>query len=184
VMNRVLPERFVFIDETWASTNMTRTHGRAPEGERLVEAIPHGHWKTTTFVSALRTTGMSAPMVIDGAMTGDHFVAYVEQILVPELQTGDIVVVDNLSCHKRDAARTAIEAAGAQLIFLPPYSPDFNPIENAFSKLKRLLRTAAKRTVDGLWNFLGQTLDQFSTDECQNYFRHSGYSATPLCNAL
>jgi transposase len=178
-MGRILPARFVFIDETWAATNMTRTHGRALQGQRLVEAIPHGHWKTTTFVGALRTTGLSAPMVIDGAMTGDLFVAYVEQILVPELRSGDIVVVDNLVCHKREAARAAIEQVGAQLIFLPPYSPDLNPIENAFSKLKRLLRTAAKRTVDSLWTFLGQVLDQFSSDECRNYFRHCGYPATP-----
>ncbi len=184
VMGRILPERFLFIDETWAATNLTRTHGRALAGQRLVEAVPHGHWKTTTFVGALRTTGLSAPMVIDGAMTGDLFVAYVEQILVPELRTGDIVVVDNLACHKREAARTAIERAGAQLVFLPPYSPDLNPIENAFSKLKRLLRTAAKRTVDGLWSFLGQALDEFSSDECRNYFRHCGYPATPPCNAL
>jgi transposase len=183
-MGRVLPSRFVFIDETWAATNMTRTHGRAPVGQRLVAAVPCGHWKTTTFVGALRTDGLTAPMVIDGAMTGDLFVAYVEQILVHELRTGDIVVADNLACHKREAARTAIEAAGASLIFLPPYSPDLNPIENAFSKLKRRLRTAAKRTVEGLWTFLGQVLDEYSPDECRNYFRHCGYPATPPCNAL
>jgi transposase len=171
-------ERFVFIDETWVTTNMTRPFGRAPQGQRLVDAIPHGHWKTTTFLAALRSTGMTAPMVIDGAINGDLFCAYVNKILVPELRAGDIVVMDNLSSHKRIEARRAIEAVGARVVFLPPYSPDFNPIENAFAKLKRLVRSAGKRSIDELWSFLGQALDAFSPSECLNYFRHCGYAAT------
>jgi transposase len=177
-------ERFVFIDETWVTTNMTRLYGRAPQGQRLVDAVPHGHWKTTTFIAAVRSTGMTAPMVIDGAINGDWFCAYVKQVLVPELRAGDIVVLDNLSSHKRVEARQAIEAVGARIVFLPPYSPDLNPIENAFAKLKRLVRSAAKRTMDELWSFLGQLLDQFTPAECVNYFHHCGYTATAGGNAL
>jgi transposase len=176
----VAPERWVFGDETWASTNMARTHGRCPVGERLVMAIPHGHWKTTTFVAALRADGLTAPTVVDGAMTGDLFVAYVEQQLVPTLRPGDVVVMDNLSCHKRAGVRAAIEAAGCALRLLPPYSPDLNPIEKAFSKLKAKLRAAAKRTVDELWEYLGEVLGAFHPEECRNYFRSCGYTnATP-----
>jgi transposase len=167
------------VDETWASTNMARRYGRAPAGQRLVGPIPHGHWKTTTFVAALGAAGMTAPMVIDGAMTGDLFVAYVEQVLVPALEPGDVVVMDNLACHKRARVRELIEGAGGALWYLPPYSPDLNPIELAFAKLKALLRKAGKRTVDGLWEFLGQALDAFSPQECRNYFRHCGYAGTP-----
>jgi transposase len=174
---RLDPDRLVVVDETWASTNMARRYGRAPVGERLVCPVPHGHWKTTTFVAALRTSGMTAPMVIDGAMTGDLFVAYVEQVLAPELRPGDVVVLDNLACHKRAGARAAVEAAGAYLLYLPPYSPDLSPIELAFSKLKGLLRKAGRRTIDGVWSFLGQTLDAFAPQECRNYFRHCGYAA-------
>ena len=170
------PARLWFIDETWASTNMTRTRGRSPRGERLVCPVPHGHWQTTTFVAALGAGGMAAPMVIDGAMTGDLFVAYVEQVLAPVLRPGDVVVLDNLACHKRAGARRAIEAAGCGVLFLPPYSPDLNPIELAFSKLKGLLRAAGERTVDGLWAFLGRALDAFGPAECANYFRHCGYT--------
>jgi len=173
------PTRLVFVDETWAATNMARRYGRAPVGQRLVAAVPHGHWKTTTFVAALRADGLTAPMVIDGAVTGDLFVAYAEQILVPALRPGDVVVMDNLACHKRAGVRKAIEAAGCRLEFLPPYSPDLNPIEPAFSKLKALLRQAARRTVEGLWSFLGEALDRFAPGECRNYFRHCGYPATP-----
>ena len=169
----------VFIDETWAKTNMTRTHGYAPQGERLVDAAPHGHWQTTTFVGALRIDGFIAPMVIDGAINGEWFQAYVEQVLVPELRPGDVVVMDNLGSHLVAGVRCAIEGAGCRLLFLPPYSPDFNPIENAFSKLKRLLRSAAERTVDRLWRAIGSLLDRFSAEECRNYFRHCGYTATP-----
>jgi transposase len=171
------PARLWFLDETWASTNMARTYGRSPKGERLVCPVPHGHWKTTTFVAALGLGGMAAPMVIDGALTGDLFVAYVEQVLVPVLRPGDVVVLDNLACHKRVGAARAIAGAGCTVRFLPPYSPDFNPIELAFSKLKGMLRKAGKRTVDGLWEFLGQALDAFAPVECRNYFRHCGYAA-------
>ena len=130
----------MFIDETWASTNMARTRGRAPRGERLRAAIPHGHWKTTTFVAGLRNSGMVAPMVLDGPINGLAFQAYVDQVLVPDLRPGDVVVMDNLGSHKRPGIRASIEAAGASLLYLPPYSPDFNPIENAFAKLKAMLR--------------------------------------------
>jgi transposase len=143
------PERLVFIDETWAFTNMARRHGRCRRGERLRSGVPHGHWKTTTLVAGLRRTGMVAPMVLDGPINRDAFVAYVRQVLVPGLSPGDIVIMDNLSSHKTPAARDAIEAAGARLLFLPPYSPDFNPIEQAFSKLKAHLRKAAERTIHG-----------------------------------
>lgn len=169
------PERLVFIDETWASTNMARRRGRAPKGERLRVGIPHGHWKTTTFVAGLRRTGMIAPMVLDGPINGVAFQAYVDQVLVPELREGDIVIMDNLGSHKGKGVREAIEAAGANLLYLPPYSPDFNPIENAFSKLKALLRKAAARTVDGLWSAIGATVDAFTAQECANYFAAAGY---------
>jgi transposase len=178
------PQQLVFVDETWASTNMTRRYGRAPVGERLVCPVPYGHWKTTTFVAALRVGGLTAPMVVDGAVNGDLFVAYVEQILAPSLRPGDLVVMDNLSCHKRLGVQRAIEKAGATLVFLPPYSPDFNPIELAFSKLKALLRAAENRSVEALWDFLGRVLDAFGAEECRNYFRHCGYNATPTSKAL
>jgi transposase len=173
------PARLVFVDETWAATNMARRYGRSPKGEPLVCDVPHGHWKTTTFVAALRRDGLAAPVVVDGAMTGDLFVAYVEQQLVPTLKPGDVVVMDNLSSHKRAGVRAAIEAAGCRLEFLPPYSPDLNPIERAFAKLKAMLRKAGKRTVDALWRFLGEALDAYSAQECANYFRHCGYSGPP-----
>ena len=172
------PRRLKFIDETWASTNLARTRGRSPKGEPLVCPVPHGHWQTTTFVAALGLDGMTAPMVIDGAMTGDLFRAYVDQVLVPTLLPGDVVVLDNLSSHKRADAARAIAAAGARVLFLPPYSPDLNPIELAFAKLKRLVRSAGERTVDGLWAFLGRALDAFEPAECTNYFRHCGYATT------
>jgi transposase len=178
VIPRLDPERVVFIDETWAKTNMTRTHGYAPRGERLIDAAPHGHWHTTTFVGALRADGLVAPLVVDGAINGELFRAYVEQVLVPELRPGDVVVLDNLGSHKVAGVRRAIEPAGCQLLFLPPYSPDLNPIENAFSKLKRLLRRAAERTLDGLWSAIGRLLDEFHPAECRNYLRHCGYAAT------
>jgi transposase len=177
------PERLKFVDETWAATNLARKYGRAPVGERLVCPVPFGHWQTTTFVAALGVIGMTAPLVIDGAMTGDLFEAYVGQVLAPTLRPGDVVVLDNLSCHKRAGARRAIEAAGCTVLFLPPYSPDLNPIELAFAKLKALLRKAGKRTRDALWDFLGQALDAFGPQECANYFRHCGYPATPTSKA-
>lgn len=156
---------------------MARTHGRAPRGERLRSPIPHGHWKTTTFVAALRTSGMVAPMVLDGPINGVAFQAYVDQVLVPDLEPGDIVVMDNLGSHKGAGVRAAIEAAGASLLYLPPYSPDFNPIENAFAKLKAMLRKAAERTVDGLWNAIGRIIDTVTPEECANYFAAAGYDA-------
>jgi transposase len=169
------PSRLVFIDETWASTNMARTHGRAPRGQRLRAAIPYGHWKTTTFVAGLRTSGMIAPLVLDGPINGELFQAYVDQVLVPELRCGDIVVMDNLGSHKGAGVREAIEAVGASLRFLPPYSPDFNPIENAFAKLKAMLRKAGERSVEGLWSAIGRISDTFTPNECANYFAAAGY---------
>lgn len=154
---------------------MARIYGRAPRGQRLRMGLPHGHWKTTTFVAGLRLTGMVAPMVLDGPINGRAFQAYVDQVLVPELQPGDIVVMDNLGSHKGAGVRAAIEAAGARLLYLPPYSPDFNPIENAFAKLKALLRKAAERTVEGLWTAIGRLIDAFTPQECANYFAAAGY---------
>jgi transposase len=168
----------VFIDETWASTNMARRHGRAPRGERLRMSVPHGHWRTTTFVAGLRSNGLIAPFVLDGPINRQAFEVYVERVLVPELSAGDIVVMDNLSSHKGARVEEMIEARGARLLFLPPYSPDFNPIEKVFSKLKALLRKAAERTVEGLWTTIGKLLDAFSPAECANYFAAAGYDAT------
>ena len=168
----------MFIDETWASTNMARRFGRAPRGQRLRMAVPHGHWKTTTFVAGLRLTGMVAPFVLDGPINRQAFEVYVERVLAPELSPGDVVVMDNLSSHKGAQTRELIEAAGASLLYLPPYSPDFNPIENAFAKLKALLRKAAERTVAGLWDAIGRLLDLFTPSECANYFAAAGYDAT------
>ena len=172
------PDRLVFIDETWASTNMARRHGRAPRGQRLRAGVPHGHWKTTTFVAGLRNSGIVAPFVLDGPINRNAFEAYVEKVLVPELRPGDIVIMDNLSSHKGPRIRQMIEAAGGSLLYLPPYSPDFNPIENAFAKLKALLRKAAERTIDGLWTVIGYLLDAFTPNECTNYFAAAGYDAT------
>jgi transposase len=165
----------VFIDETGTSTNMARLRGRAPRGERLVEKIPHGHWKMTTFVAGLRVGALTAPCVIDGPMDGDSFLAYVEQFLAPSLRPGDIVIMDNLSSHKVAGVRHLIEAKDAMLIYLPPYSPDFNPIEQVFAKLKALLRKAAERSVDALWRRIGSLMSAFPPDECANYFRNAGY---------
>ena len=168
----------MFIDETWASTNMARRYGRAPCGERLRVGVPHGHWKTTTFVAGLRRDGLVAPWVIDGAINREAFETYVEKVLVPALRRDDVVIMDNLSSHKGPKVRAMIEAAGAQLLHLPSYSPDFNPIENAFSKLKALLRKAAARTVEALWTAIGRLLDAFTPAECANYFAAAGYDAT------
>ena len=171
------PDRLVFIDESGISTNMARLHGRAPRGERLVGKIPHGHWKTTTFVAGLRSTALTAPCVIDGPMNGNAFLAYVEQVLAPTLAPGDIVVLDNLSAHKVAGVREAIEAVGARLLYLPPYSPDFNPIEQLFAKLKALLRKAAERSIDGLWSRIASLLGAFTPQECANYLRNAGYAS-------
>ncbi|WP_394082689.1 IS630 family transposase [Xanthobacter aminoxidans] len=170
------PERLVFIDETWASTNMARRHGRCRRGQRLRVGVPHGHWKTTTFIAGQRSSGMVAPMVLDGPINAVAFQAYVEQVLVPELSPGDIVVMDNLGSHKGPQVRTAIEAVSASLLYLPlpPYSPDFNPIEKAFSKLKALLCRAAERSVASLWDTIGRLIDCFTPQECQNFFLAAG----------
>jgi transposase len=167
--------KLVFIDETGLSTKMTRLRGRALLGERCRAGVPHGHWKTTTFTGALRLTGMTAPFVYDGAMNGNVFLAYVEQVLVPTLAPDEVVIMDNLPAHKAAGVRDAIEAAGARLLFLPPYSPDFNPIENAFAKLKALLRAKAERTITTLWNTVGSLVDLFTPAECVNYFKAAGY---------
>jgi transposase len=172
------PDRLVFIDETWAKTNMTHPRGRAPKGQRLLASSPHGHWKTTTFLAALRATGLTAPLVVDGAINGELFLGWVTSHLVTTLQPGDIVVMDNLGAHKVAGVREAIEAAGARLVYLPPYSPDLNPIELVFSKFKWLLRSASARTVDALWTLCGELLDQFTEAECRNCFRHCGYRYT------
>ena len=169
------PERLVFLDETWAKANVTRTRGRALCGERLVAQVPHGHWKTTTFLAALRVSGLTAPLVVDGAINGEIFLGYVEQHLAPTLRPGDIVILDNLQAHKVAGVQAAIARAGAELWYLPPYSPDFNPIELVFAKFKWLLRTAAERTVAALWSRCGELLDRFQETECRNYFRHCGY---------
>ncbi len=173
------PSRLVFIDETATATNMARRYGRSPSGKRLVDKVPHGHWKVTTVVAALRHGGVGAVMTVDGAINGDLFVAYVEQCLVPTSRAGDVVVLDNLSSHKRAEARALIEAAGAALVFLPPYSPDYNPIEMAFGKLKAKLRKAKERTVEGLRAAVFAALEAFTPEECANFLCHDGYAATP-----
>ena len=165
----------MFVDETGASTEMARRHGRAPKGERCRAPIPHGRWKTTTFVAGLRLNGLTAPCVLDGPMTGAAFLAYVEQMLVPTLGPGDVVVMDNLPAHKVTGVRAAIEAAGATLLYLPPYSPDLNPIELAFAKLEALLRGVAARTVPALGQAIAAALDRFAPHECRNYFIATGY---------
>ena len=167
----------VFIDETWAKTNMTRTYGRSERGGRLRAKVPCSRWETTTFLGAMRATGFVAPLCIEGAINGQLFEAWVKQHLVKTLRAGDVVVMDNLSSHKGPRVRLLIEAAGANLLYLPPYSPDFNPIENAFSKLKALLRKAEERTVAGLWDAIGRIVDLFTPAECANYFSAAGYDA-------
>ena len=170
--------RLVFLDETWATTNMTPTRGRSARGRRCRGRAPYGHWHTTTFVCALRQAGLAAPCVLDGPINGIAFVAWVEQMLAPELRPGDIVIMDNLGSHKVSGVRQAIEAADAQLRYLPPYSPDMNPIEQVFAKLKTLLRRTAARTQESLWSATGLLLDRFSPAECANYIRHCGYGSS------
>ena len=170
------PAKLVFIDETWASTSMTRRYGRAPSCERLLGFAPGGHWKTTTFIAALRHDRLTAPWVLDGPINGESFIAYVEQALVPTLSKGDIVVLDNLGSHKVEGVRQPIEAAGATLRYLPPYSPDLDPIEQVFAKLKSWLSKVANRTLATLWDAIGDALSLFSPTECSNYFRNSGYA--------
>ena len=168
--------RLIFIDETWAKTNMTRLRGRAPRGQRLIGKTPHGHWKTTTLIAALGIGGMRCSTVVDGAVNRDVFEAFVEQVLVPELREGDVVVLDNLSSHKSVRTRTLIERAGARLVFLPPYSPDLNPIELIFAKVKQLLRSLGCRTKDALWNAMQSVLDQVTPSDAANCFEHCGYT--------
>jgi transposase len=172
-----LEGRLIFLDETGARTDMTRRHAWAPVGDRALGRAPGGHWKTTTFLAGLTPQGLIAPFVLDGPMHRVAFTEYVRQVLVPELRPGDIVILDNLPGHKGKAAAELIEAAGARLRFLPPYSPDLNPIEMAFAKLKTLLRKAKRRTRDALWRTIGELLDAFTPDECANYIRHAGYAS-------
>jgi transposase len=170
------PARLVFIDETAATTKMVRLRGRCARGTRLIGHAPHGHWKTITFVAGLRKDGMVAPFVVDGPMNGPTFVSYIEQCLVPTLDRRDVVIMDNLAAHKVPGVRSAIEAVGAQLRYLPPYSPEFNPIEQSFSRVKANLRTAAERTIVGLVRRIGTIVRSFGAQECTNYFEHAGYA--------
>jgi transposase len=172
------PQRLVFLDETWAKTNMAPLRGWRRRGQRLKAKVPHGHWKTMTFLAALRCDRIEAPWVVDGPINGEMFRLYVERVLVPTLRPGDIVILDNLGSHKGAAVRHAIRAAGAKLLFLPPYSPDLNPIEQVFAKLKHLLRKAAARTVEATWQQIGAQLRLFSKDECSNYLVNAGYVST------
>lgn len=176
--DRIDPERLVFIDETWTKTNMAPSRGWAPRGQRLKAAVPHRRWKTMTFLAALRHDRIDAPWLLDGPIDGDSFQTYVEQVLVPTLKPGDIVIMDNLGSHKGKAVRKAIRGARAKLFFLPKYSPDLNPIEQLFAKLKHLLRKAAERTTDAVCQAIGDLLDQFTSQECANYFRNAGYEPT------
>jgi transposase len=169
------PDRVVFLDETWAKTNLTRTYGRSERGQPLMESVPYGRWETTTFLGAMRSTGFVAPLCVEGAINGELFQAWIEQHLVQVLRPGDIVVMDNLSSHKGPRVQAAIEAVGASVRYLPPYSPDLNPIELAFAKFKKLLRDGAERTNQKLWQLCGQVLELFTETECRNYFRHCGY---------
>jgi len=176
--DQIDPERLVFIDETWIKTNMEPLRGWAPLGERLIAKAPHGHWKTSTFIAALRCDRIEAPWILDGPIDAEAFKAYVEKVLTPTLRPGDLVIMDNLGSHKGKAVRQAIRAAGAKLIFLPKYSPDLNPIEQVFAKLKHLLRKAAARTIETLTAAVGELLGAFTVEECANYFVNSGYART------
>jgi len=175
--HRLDPKRLIFIDETWIKTNMTRTCGWASKGQRLTAHVPHGHWKTLTFLAGLRRDGIVAPFVLDGPINGEMFTAWVGQCLVPTLTPGDIIIADNLGSHKGLPARQLIRKAGAHLLFLPPYSPDLNPIEMVFAKLKTLFRKADERSIEASWRKLGTLLDEFTATECQNYLRHAGYAS-------
>lgn len=174
---RIDARALVFLDETWTKTNMASLRGWSPSGTRLKAKVPHGHWKTMTFLAALRHDRIEAPWLINGPINGERFQIYVERVLVPTLKTGDIVVMDNLGSHKGKAVRRAIRSAGAKLFFLPKYSPDLNPIEQVFAKLKHLLRSAAARSTDTVCDAIGELLPAFPPHECANYFRNSGYRA-------
>jgi transposase len=176
--DRIALERLVFIDETWTKTNMAPLRGWAPRGHRLKAKVPHGHWKTMTFLAALRHDRIDAPWVLDGPINGERFQVYVDKVLVPTLRPGDIVIMDNLGSHKGNIIRRLIRAAGAKLFFLPKYSPDLNPIEQVFAKLKHLLRKAAPRSVEALCNAIGSLLNAFRPKECANLLRNAGYGST------
>ena len=167
----------MFIDETWIKTNMAPIRGWGPKGKRLRGYAPHGHWRTMTFLGALRCDGLSAPCVFDGPINGTLFCAYIEQVLVPTLRPGDIVIMDNLGSHKGKTVRSAVRRAGARLWFLPPYSPDLNPIEHVFSKVKHWMRMAQKRTVEDTWRHIGHLVQTITPNECANYIRNSGYAS-------
>ena len=170
-------EKLLFIDESGAQTNMTRTHGRAARGVRVIDKVPHGHWKTTTMISAIRTSGPCAAAVVSGATDTDVFLTYVEHALVPELTPGDVVIMDNLQPHKAAGVRQMIEQAGATLLYLPPYSPDYNPIENMWSKVKRHLRSVAARTYESLQEAITSAMASVTPSDCAGFFRHCGYPA-------
>ena len=174
--DRIDPSRLVFIDETWTKTNMAPLRGWGPRGSRLIAKVPHGHWQTTTFLAALRHDRIDAPWLLEGPIDGESFHLYVEKVLVPTLRIGDVVIMDNLGSHKGKAIRRLIRSAGAKLLFLPKYSPDLNPIEQVFAKLKHLLRKAAARTVETVCAAIGELLGTFTKDECANYFKNSGYA--------
>jgi len=174
--DRIDPSRLVFIDETWTKTNMAPLRGWAPCGSRLIAKVPHGHWQTTTFLAALRHDRIDAPWLLEGPIDGESFMIYVEKVLLPTLRPGDIVIMDNLGSHKGKAIRRLIRSAGAKLLFLPKYSPDLNPIEQVFAKLKHLLRKAAARTIETICAAIGELLGTFTQDECVNYFKNSGYA--------
>lgn len=174
---RIDPARLVFIDETWTKTNMAPLRGWSPQGERLPAKVPYGHWNTMTFIAALRQDRIDAPWLLDRPINGDRFLAYVENVLAPTLRPGDLVIADNLQSHKRRAARAALRQAGAKLLFLPKYSPDLNPIEQVFAKLKHLLRKAAARTQEAVCDAIGALLNGYTAKECANYFKHSGYGS-------
>jgi len=174
---RLDPKRLVFIDETWTKTNMAPIRGWGVSAQRPLARVPHGHWKTMTFLAALRVDRLDAPCVFDGPINGESFQLYVEQILVPSLKPGDIVIMDNLGSHRGQAIRSAIRSTGARLVFLPPYSPDLNPIEQVFAKLKHLMRKASERNLDATWQRIGTLLPSFSQQECANYFHNAGYAS-------
>ncbi len=175
--HRIDARRLVFIDETWVKTNMTRTGGWCPRGQPYLAKVPHGHWKTLTFLAGLRHDRIIAPLVLDGPINGATFTAWVKQALVPTLAKGDVVILDNLGSHKGKEARKAVRDVGARLLFLPPYSPDLNPIEMMFAKLKTLVRKADERTIETTWRRIGTLLDSFKPDDCAAYIRHAGYAS-------
>lgn len=176
VQPRIDVSGFICVDETWTKTNMAPLYGWSPVGERCISCVPHGHWLTQTFIAGLTPSGIIAPSVFDGPINGESFLAYVEQILVPELSERNTVILDNLGSHRSEAVRQAIRATGARLFYLPPYSPDLNPIEQAFAKIKHLLRKAKQRTITTVWQTIGQLLSAFSPEQCQNYFINAGWS--------